>query len=346
MTQEEIRKLLGGYATDALSADQRRMLFEAALEDQELFNALQNEDALRELLADPVSRAQVRTALESSKNTRPGFAWRRWLWGVALPAVVAVIVIALMNRARTPEPLEQMARTTPVESRPAAPEHETVTAREAEKQSTAVRAQGIATPDVAPLPPSGAAIRLESAQNARKQTAAAVDRSTLVAPAAKAMLAAPAPALPDAVRQQFSAGLAANARLYLGPLVRYSLLRGASAGDGVRVEITTGVAGYLALYEIDASGNSKRIYPASESPASEVATPVLPNQTIQIPDQPVVVDAGARLRLVVVQAGTTAVTGSIGGVTGGTVNGASPTALMAPLQTAPTPLVVDIPVGP
>ncbi len=40
MTQDEIRKLLGGYATNALTADERRMLFEAALEDQELFNAL------------------------------------------------------------------------------------------------------------------------------------------------------------------------------------------------------------------------------------------------------------------------------------------------------------------
>jgi hypothetical protein len=47
MTQDEIRKLLGGYATDALTADERRILFEAALEDQDLFNALQNEDALR-----------------------------------------------------------------------------------------------------------------------------------------------------------------------------------------------------------------------------------------------------------------------------------------------------------
>ncbi len=339
MTQEEIRKLLGGYATDTLSADQRRVLFEAALEDQELFNALQNEDALRELLADPLSRAQVRTALESSKSTRPRFAWRRWTLGVALPAVIAVIVIVLMNRARTPEPLEQIARTAPVESRPAAPDRD-ATAMQLEKQSTDVRTQAIA-PRVASKPPSAAPRRLDSARNARQQTANDVARSTLVAPAAKAMLAAPSPALPDAVRQQFSAGLSANARLYLGPLVRSSLVRGAAAGDGVRVEVTTGVAGYLALYEIDPSGNSKRIYPASD-----VATQVLPNQTIQIPTEPVVVDSGARLRLVVVPTGTTLGTGSIGGVTGGTVNGAAPTALMAPLQTAPTPLVVDIPVGP
>ena len=64
MTQEEIRKLLGGYATNSLTDRERTALFEAALEDQELFNALQNEDALRELLADPATREQVRLALE------------------------------------------------------------------------------------------------------------------------------------------------------------------------------------------------------------------------------------------------------------------------------------------
>ena len=332
MTQEEIRKLLGGYATDALSADERRVLFEAALEDQELFNALQNEDALRELLADPVSRAQVRKALEPSKSTRPEFVWRRWIWGVALPAVIAVIVIVLMNRARTPEPLEQMARSAPVDPGLVTQDRNAVE-MQLEKQSTDVRTRAIA-PRAAPQRPSGAPIRLDSAQDAKQQTANDVAHSTLVAPAAKAMLAAPSPALPDAIRQQFSAGFAANARFYVGPEVRYSLVRGAAAGDGVRVEVTTGVAGYLALYEIDASGNSKRIYPASD-----VATEVLPNQTIQIPNQPVVVDSGARLRLVVVPAGTTAVTGSVGGVTGGAVNGAAPTALMAPLQAAPSPLV-------
>ncbi len=91
MTQDEIRKLLGGYATNALSADERRILFEAALEDQELFNALQNEDALRELLDDPVSRDQVRRALaahsDNRAKARPHFgrdagcsAWRYQPW--------------------------------------------------------------------------------------------------------------------------------------------------------------------------------------------------------------------------------------------------------------------------
>ena len=107
MTQDEIRKLLGGYATNALSAEERRILFDAALEDQELFNALQNEDALRELLEDPVLRDQVRRALAASPPRKAEFSWRRWVLGVAIPAVVAVIVIVVMNLPRRPEAVQQ-----------------------------------------------------------------------------------------------------------------------------------------------------------------------------------------------------------------------------------------------
>ena len=53
MSREEIQKLLGGYATDTLSEAERRALFEAALEDQELFDALAKEQALREVFEDP-----------------------------------------------------------------------------------------------------------------------------------------------------------------------------------------------------------------------------------------------------------------------------------------------------
>src|ERR1017187_9537418 len=50
MSREEIQKLLGGYATDTLSEAERRALFEAAIEDQELFDALAKEQALRDVL--------------------------------------------------------------------------------------------------------------------------------------------------------------------------------------------------------------------------------------------------------------------------------------------------------
>ena len=121
MTQDEIRKLLGGYATNALSADERRILFKAALEDKELFNALQDEDNLRELLADPVTRDQVRQVLEAPdrRMRRTAFWSRRWMFGVAIPALAAVILIVVMNRANAPRliaPVSEVASAPPAPS--------------------------------------------------------------------------------------------------------------------------------------------------------------------------------------------------------------------------------------
>lgn len=50
MTRDEIRGLIGGYATGSLSEAEQKLLFEAALDDQELFDELAREQALKELL--------------------------------------------------------------------------------------------------------------------------------------------------------------------------------------------------------------------------------------------------------------------------------------------------------
>ncbi len=82
MTSEEIRKLLGGYATNTLTESERKALFEAALDDQELFNALQEEETLKDTLADPVTRAQVRQALDQPASGRQRFGMVDALVGV------------------------------------------------------------------------------------------------------------------------------------------------------------------------------------------------------------------------------------------------------------------------
>ncbi len=314
MTQDEIRKLLGGYATNALTADERRILFEAALEDQELFNALQNEDALRELLDDAVLRDQVRRALQAPATRKTAFSWRRWALGVALPAVAAVGVIVVMNRPKAPEPILQPIQTARVEPPQVAAAPETAPPPAAKKQSTPVRRLTRAAPAIAAAPSPSP---LESAQRVE-------------APLATSFLAGAArPVIPDRVRQQFSAGFAADVSLYQGPLVRYSLVRSGSDGNAVRVEVSTGVAGYLALYRVDAAGSLQRVYPTND-----VAIQVLPNLTLQIPMEPVKVEVGEKLRLVVVPAAAPAVLGTLGAVSDAKVK--------APL----VPLVVDIPLGP
>jgi hypothetical protein len=107
MTNDEIRTLLAGYATNTLSETEREALFEAALEDQELFDALNKEQPLKELLADPISRAQVRQALEKP----PRAAWwsRGWTWTAAASAIAAAVLVVAVTRSHAPEPSQQYA---------------------------------------------------------------------------------------------------------------------------------------------------------------------------------------------------------------------------------------------
>jgi hypothetical protein len=63
MNRAEAEQLLGGHATGTLTEAERSLLFAAALEHQELFDALVDQEGLRELLADPAARAQLLAAL-------------------------------------------------------------------------------------------------------------------------------------------------------------------------------------------------------------------------------------------------------------------------------------------
>ncbi len=92
------KRLLGGYATDTLTEDERRELLRAALDDQGLFDAILEEEGLRELLESPGARNEVLAALE-----RPT-AWeqvRGWFGRPAtfghLAAAVAVLVVAVVG---------------------------------------------------------------------------------------------------------------------------------------------------------------------------------------------------------------------------------------------------------
>jgi hypothetical protein len=77
MSRDEIQKLLGGYATDTLSDAERRALFAAALDDQELFDTLAKEQALRDVLQDPSARQQLIDALGPAREPFAARAWRR-----------------------------------------------------------------------------------------------------------------------------------------------------------------------------------------------------------------------------------------------------------------------------
>ena len=75
-------QILGGYATNTLTEEEKRQLFEAALHDQQLFNVLADEEALKALLDDPEARQRILTSLQKSGNpqgTVPSHRlWLKW----------------------------------------------------------------------------------------------------------------------------------------------------------------------------------------------------------------------------------------------------------------------------
>jgi hypothetical protein len=88
MNREDIEKLIGGYATETLTAAERDALFAAALEDQQLFDALVREEPLREALQDPSARAELLAAL--------GDAPRPWYYREVHPGIIVAVAAALV----------------------------------------------------------------------------------------------------------------------------------------------------------------------------------------------------------------------------------------------------------
>jgi hypothetical protein len=103
MTPDEARRLIGGYATGSLTEAERRVLFEAALQDQELFDELAGEQVLKEVLDEPGARQRLIAALE------PPGRHRAWLWTTAAATAAIAVVIGIVVSQRTPPPPPQIA---------------------------------------------------------------------------------------------------------------------------------------------------------------------------------------------------------------------------------------------
>jgi hypothetical protein len=154
MKSEDIRKLLGGYAAGILTEEERQALFEAALADQELFNELAGEQALKELLEDDRARRQLLHALgEREPLTR---RFREWMgrplsWALAGGLAAVVVLVAVFVRTGTPP-----TKVEPqlVAMREAVPKPD-LERREAPAQAVPVRKplpKAKALPSVPPLP--------------------------------------------------------------------------------------------------------------------------------------------------------------------------------------------------
>ncbi len=305
MTKDEIRQLLAGYATNTLTETERQALFEAALDDQELFDALHQEQPLKELLADPGSRAQIRQALEKPRSVRP--LW--WNWTAAISAVAAAgLIVAVIHSRSTQPALVAVKPTNPVAELKPIPQP-APTRASAAKQS--VRA------------------RPSAAMNARKdelRSATAPVPQAAPPPAAltasEQVQATGAPSQGDTRSQNQAAtsfreqqaggtvgGVLSKADV---PPVRYTLLKragdgtyqplspgvGLQPGDAVRLSVLPNASGYLLLSRQGATGEWTRVFPAT-GPGIAVTA----NANYEIPATFIdVTDAEQKLRITLVPA--------------------------------------------
>jgi hypothetical protein len=115
----EAEKLLGGHATGTLTEAEQKILFTAALVHQDIFDALMDEEVLRELLADPEAKAKLLAALAPAAPKVIPF-WRRpGILGTAASLMMATLagLVYLRNPVKLPTPITQeVAKPAPVQA--------------------------------------------------------------------------------------------------------------------------------------------------------------------------------------------------------------------------------------
>jgi hypothetical protein len=104
MPSDDIRDLLGRYATEPLTSEERERLFEAALSDQVLFEQLAREQELKLLLQEPGARDRIMRALDVPD--------RRSAWILSFAVAAASVVVAIGFLIRSPARPPELAKIT------------------------------------------------------------------------------------------------------------------------------------------------------------------------------------------------------------------------------------------
>ncbi|MCI1280183.1 MAG: hypothetical protein LKG23_14495 [Nitrospira sp.] len=128
MPEHDLEKLLGGFAANTLTPEERSQLYKTALQDQQLFNALADEQALKELLSDPAVRRKLLETLARASTSEAGESLPWWAWfkrpaGLAFAGGLAAVIFALafgtriyqesLNRAASPVATEDARQAAP-----------------------------------------------------------------------------------------------------------------------------------------------------------------------------------------------------------------------------------------
>src|SRR6478735_7478856 len=106
MTAERRDDLLARYTAGELSAAEENELLSAAFDDQEIFDALTNQQVMRELLAEPASRQILlgQPVLVSRWEWLKSLLTPPKLWAAAGAAAAVLVVVAVLPR-RAEEPV-------------------------------------------------------------------------------------------------------------------------------------------------------------------------------------------------------------------------------------------------
>lgn len=252
---DDVRKLLGGYATGTLSEDERNALYSAALEDEELFAALADEQVLKNLLEDPAARAELLQVASASRPAKRSL-WLWWLAPVSMALIVSVVAIrfsvdkpapVITAEIRTPAvpppaPVQQAApevpRATPVK-----------TARQAEASADKTARKDVAPPAIDRVEPPAAS--------------ASVSQSVEVGASAVLIEPSPANRMADENRPMKALAVAKKAEEVDSLSLQYTLLKQSATGefepvandavfsksDVVRVKVQSAVAGTITVIQ-------------------------------------------------------------------------------------------------
>ena len=146
MSEHDLEKLLGGFAADTLTPEEKQLLYTAALQDQQLFNALADEQAFKELLSDPDVRRRLLASLEQKSASGAGdsLSWLDWFRrpaGLAFAGGLSAAALAVVLGVRIyQDSLKQAAQSVATEeAKPAAPQAVAPQTKEKETLAPAIQ---------------------------------------------------------------------------------------------------------------------------------------------------------------------------------------------------------------
>jgi hypothetical protein len=282
MEREQLDRLLAEYATGGLSEEERKALFAAALQDQELFDQLMEEEALREAIELPGARNRLIDALQeeevpvapmqrmpaaaapsrlSKSPPRLQSTWLAWAAGIGVVFVSGAVTYMMFDRPELAK-MAQVTSSAPRDTKPFVPPPSAAVPQKpkpvvvdeppkimAENRVPLPQAVNIPLPAAPPPPPAKVAAEAvaDKPAGARNEVVAEFraqqTQQTATAPAPSQQVAPAAPAL--ARRQTApSGGMAASSAIRDVAKEREAspLSAWRRTGDGVWVRVPAGDA--------------------------------------------------------------------------------------------------------